>query len=117
MSIFCILQLTTKSILKEWLKFRTEFHLEILFSLISGKFQVFFLKGIFKLQNHWYDICADRTIFTCFKQISTTNRSRRVDKITSVVFPTSFLLFNIIYWIYYFVHDMELKRSSLDIIT
>ncbi|XP_053399520.1 glycine receptor subunit alpha-2-like isoform X2 [Mercenaria mercenaria] len=38
----------------------------------------------------------------CFKHLKGLERARAIDKISRVVFPVTFIIFNIIYWIYYF---------------
>jgi len=45
-------------------------------------------------KQHW--------IFPCFKSLQGVDRARAIDKISRVVFPTMFVVFNIIYWTYIF---------------
>ncbi|KAL4220984.1 Glycine receptor subunit alpha-3 [Mactra antiquata] len=41
----------------------------------------------------------------CFGRSSDIGRARMVDKISRILFPSTFLVFNIIYWAYYFLWD------------
>ncbi|XP_045206347.2 glycine receptor subunit alpha-2-like [Mercenaria mercenaria] len=53
------------------------------------------------------------SMFACFKmeRLTTMGRARRADKISRVIFPAAFVIFNIIYWTFY----LYLFSNSQDI--
>ncbi|XP_060572140.1 glycine receptor subunit alpha-2-like isoform X2 [Ruditapes philippinarum] len=57
-----------------------------------------------------YNECSDSEgskCSPCFKTLKGLERGRAIDKVSRVVFPCTFLIFNIFYWIYYFSGTSE----------
>ncbi|XP_045205192.2 glycine receptor subunit alpha-2-like isoform X1 [Mercenaria mercenaria] len=46
----------------------------------------------------------------CFRRLSNLGRARLVDKISRFVFPTTFFVFNLVYWLVYFIRDPQLEN-------
>ncbi|XP_045205196.2 glycine receptor subunit alpha-2-like [Mercenaria mercenaria] len=50
---------------------------------------------------------------SCFQRLSGVGRARLVDKVSRVLFPAVFTVFNIIYWIYYFTWNPEFENFDI----
>lgn len=55
-------------------------------------------------------IHSEKKGFLCFDRLSGIGRARLVDKISRVVFPAVFIVFNIIYWVYYLTWNPDFEE-------
>lgn len=53
---------------------------------------------------------TDRSGLFCFARLSNLGRARLVDKISRVIFPVVFLIFNLAYWLFYFLWDPQFEE-------
>ncbi|KAL4229819.1 Glycine receptor subunit alpha-3 [Mactra antiquata] len=52
---------------------------------------------------------STRSLLPCFKHLQGLERARAIDKVSRVVFPLTFAIFNLVYWIYYITWEPDFK--------
>ena len=51
-------------------------------------------------------------IFPCCRKMNGLDRARVLDKVSRIMFPLAFIMFNMFYWIFYFLWTPDINQDS-----